>query len=246
MKKPPTPRSTVRATRQVRVAAPLTALDPAARCSWCGTDPLYVSYHDDEWGRPVADDRCLFEKLCLEGFLCGLSWITILRKREHFRRAFADFDLERVAAFRAKDVRRLLGDASIVRHRGKIESAINNAARALELQREAGSIAAFLWRYAPTKAKSPPRRLASVPPTTAESTALSKALRSRGWTYVGPTTLYSMMQAVGMVNDHLASCPWRVRCEDERAAFWASERAPASMQSSPAASGARSRPRDRP
>jgi DNA-3-methyladenine glycosylase I len=196
--------------------------DGRRRCWWPGEDALYLRYHDEEWGRPVADDRRLFEKLCLEGFQAGLSWITILRKRENFRAAFADFDIERVAGFTQKDVVRLLNDAGIVRHRGKIESVINNAQRAIELAEEAGSLAAFVWRYEPKRANRP-RRLDHQTLTqmakTSESTELSKALRKRGWTFVGPTTVYSFMQAMGLVNDHLTGCASRPLAEAERRLF---------------------------
>jgi DNA-3-methyladenine glycosylase I len=182
------------------------------RCWWCGTDPLYVRYHDDEWGWPVTDDRRLFEKICLEGFQAGLSWLTILRKREHFRRAFAGFDMDRVARFTARDVRRLLGDPGIVRHRGKIESTINNARRALDLREEHGSLSAYFWGWQPDPA-SRPRRLTRAAlmkmATTPESIALSKDLRKRGWTFVGPTTIYAFMQAMGLVNDHVEECDIR-------------------------------------
>lgn len=179
------------------------------RCAWCGEDPLYVTYHDDEWGRPVVDDQRLFEKVCLEGFQSGLSWLTILRKREHFRAAFAGFDPAVVARFGAKDVTRLLGDAGIVRHRGKIESAINNAKRALELSDEFGSIAAYAWSWEPTAADRPARMTwdaLRAMPTTPASTALSKDLKKRGWSFVGPTTIYAFMQAMGLVNDHVEGC----------------------------------------
>ena len=182
--------------------------DGQPRCRWCGTDPLYVAYHDDEWGRPVHDDTRLYEKLCLEGFQAGLAWITILRKREAFRAAFSGFDIPTVAAFDDDDVARLLGDAGIVRHRGKITAAISNAARAQELIDEAGSLDAHLWSFAP---EARPRRVASfgeVPATSPESTALSKDLKRRGWRFVGPTTVYAFMQSMGMVDDHLAAC-WR-------------------------------------
>ena len=183
--------------------------DGAARCFWCGSDRLYQHYHDTEWGRPLGDDRRIFEKICLEGFQAGLSWLTILRKREAFRRAFADFDIERVANFDARDVERLVGDAAIVRHRGKIESTINNAQRALELIAEAGSLAAFMWRFEPTPESRPERldraALAALVKTR-ESTALSDALRRRGWSFVGPTTIYAFMQSAGMVNDHIEGC----------------------------------------
>ena len=179
------------------------------RCWWCGTDPLYVRYHDEEWGRPVTDDRRLFEKVCLEGFQAGLSWLTILRKRDSFRRAFHDFDPDRVARFTARDVTRLLRDETIVRHRGKIESTINNAKRAHELRDECGSLAAYFWRWQPA-AKSRPRRMTKDAliqmATTDESRALSKDLRKRGWTFVGPTTMYAFMQATGLVNDHVHDC----------------------------------------
>lgn len=179
------------------------------RCAWCGEDPLYVTYHDDEWGRPVVDDQRLFEKVCLEGFQSGLSWLTILRKREHFRAAFDGFDPAVVARFGAKDVTRLLGDAGIVRHRGKIESAINNAKRALELRDEFGSIAAYAWSWEPTAADRPARvtwDALRAMPTTPASTALSKDLKKRGWSFVGPTTIYAFMQAMGLVNDHVEGC----------------------------------------
>src|SRR5664279_5270677 len=184
-------------------------LSPPARCWWCGEDELYVAYHDREWGFPVADDRRLFEKICLEGFQAGLSWLTILRKREAFRAAFANFDAARVARFTMRDVERLLGDAAIVRHRGKIESAINNAQRAQELAAEFGSLAAYFWRWEPEPASRPKRItrdvLASMA-TSAESTALSKDLKKRGWSFVGPTTIYAFMQAMGLVNDHVHAC----------------------------------------
>jgi len=179
------------------------------RCAWCGDDPLYVAYHDDEWGRPVVDDHRLFEKICLEGFQSGLSWLTILRKREHFRAAFAGFDPERVARFGAKDVARLLGDAGIVRHRGKIESTINNARRALDLRDEFGSIAAYAWSWEPSAAARPARvtwDALRAMPTTPASTAMSKDLKKRGWSFVGPTTIYAFMQAMGLVNDHVEGC----------------------------------------
>lgn len=182
------------------------------RCWWCGTDPLYVQYHDEEWGRPVKEDRRLFEKICLEGFQAGLSWLTILKKRDNFRRAFADFDVDRVARFTARDVNRLLRDAGIVRHRGKIESTINNARRARELRNEQGSLSAYFWRWEPDDATRPRRITREVlmrMATTPESTALSKDLRKRGWTFVGPTTIYAFMQAMGLVNDHVEGCAFR-------------------------------------
>jgi DNA-3-methyladenine glycosylase I len=186
------------------------------RCSWPGEDELYIRYHDREWGRPVVDDQRLFEKICLEGFQSGLSWITILRKRDNFRMAFSDFDPKAVARFRARDVQRLLKDAGIVRHRGKIESTINNAQRALELIDERGSLAAYFWSWEP-QPKNRPKRLSRdlIMSTTPESTALSKDLKKRGWTFVGPTTCYAFMQAMGLVNDHVHDC--EIRAEIERA-----------------------------
>jgi DNA-3-methyladenine glycosylase I len=192
------------------------------RCSWGGSTPDYIPYHDREWGRPMTDDFRLFEKICLEGFQSGLSWLTILRKRENFRKAFAGFDYHKVARFTDKDVARLLADAGIVRHRGKIESTINNAARAVELEREAGSLAAYFWRFEPA-AKVRPKVLdlatLRAMATTPESIALSKDLKKRGWTFVGPTTVYAFMQAMGLVNDHLDGCWCRKVVEKERAAL---------------------------
>ncbi|NNG04347.1 MAG: DNA-3-methyladenine glycosylase I [Inquilinus sp.] len=196
--------------------------DGRARCWWCGDDPLYRDYHDREWGRPVTDDRRLFEKICLEGFQAGLSWLTILRKRENFRRAFAGFDIGRVAAFGPDDVERLLGDAGIVRHRGKIESTVNNADRALDLVAEYGSLAAYFWRHEPAPASRPPtldRATLGTLGKTPESTALGRDLKRRGWTFVGPTTVYAFMQAMGLVNDHLEGCGIRPEAEAERAAL---------------------------
>jgi len=196
--------------------------DGVVRCSWAGDDPLYRRYHDEEWGFPVADDRRLFEKLCLEGFQSGLSWLTILRKRDNFRAAFAGFDFDAVARFGARDVARLLRDAGIVRHRGKIESTINNARRAREQVAETGSLASFVWSFEPAAADRPKRLtwpvLLTMPRTDA-STALSKALRRRGWTFVGPTTAYAFMQAMGLVNDHVEGCAIRERAETARSAF---------------------------
>ncbi len=196
--------------------------DGVPRCSWGAGSPEYRAYHDEEWGMPVADDRRLFEKLCLEGFQSGLSWLTILRKREAFRRAFAGFDPAAVARYGTRDVERLLGDASIVRHRGKIEAAIENARRYLELVEAEGSLAAFVWRFEPERATRPARlsrdvllELAQTP----ESRALAGELRRRGWRFVGPTTAYAFMQSVGIVNDHLDGCAARERCAAARAAF---------------------------
>jgi DNA-3-methyladenine glycosylase I len=196
--------------------------DGTLRCRWAGSDAGYQHYHDHEWGRPVADDRRLFEKVCLEGFQSGLSWLTILRKRENFRSAFAGFDPAKVAAFGPADVERLLGDAGIVRHRGKIEAAIANAGRALELIEEEGSLAAFLWRFEPAAADRPSRfDLATLAATTTSpaSEAMSRELRRRGWRFVGPTTLYALMQAMGMVNDHLEGCATRPEVEADRSVF---------------------------
>ena len=183
--------------------------DRAWRCRWCAATPLYQRYHDGEWGFPVTDDRRLFEKLCLEGFQAGLSWLTILNKREAFRRGFADFDAEQMAHFGPKDVERLLADAGIVRHRGKIESAINNAHRVIELRREFGSLAAYAWGFEPDPA-SRPKRITHAAlqafTTSAESVAMSKDLKKRGWSFVGPTTVYAFMQAMGLVNDHIEGC----------------------------------------
>ena len=192
------------------------------RCWWCGEDELYVAYHDREWGFPVADDRRLFEKICLEGFQAGLRWLTILRKREAFRAAFANFDVTRVARFTARDVERLLGNAAIVRHRGKIESAINNAQRAGELAAEFGSLAAYFWRWEPGPASRPAKltrdALAKMS-TSAEAMALSKDLKKRGWSFVGPTTIYAFMQAMGLVNDHVHGCHVRREAKLARATF---------------------------
>jgi DNA-3-methyladenine glycosylase I len=186
-----------------------TGEDGALRCRWCQATTAYQHYHDKEWGFPVTDDRRLFEKLCLEGFQAGLSWLTILNKREAFRRAFAEFDAERVARFKPKDVERLLGDAGIVRHRGKIESAINNAQRVLELREQFGSLAAYAWGFEPDPS-SRPRRITpealKAMTTSPESVAMSKDLKKRGWSFVGPTTVYAFMQAMGLVNDHVEDC----------------------------------------
>ena len=186
--------------------------DGAARCRWCMASPAYRHYHDHEWGFPVSDDRRLFEKLCLEGFQAGLSWLTILNKREAFRSAFAHFDAEQVARFGTDDVARLLNDAGIVRHRGKIESTINNARRVLALRKEFGSLAAYAWRFEPDPATRPPQiTLAALRAmtTSAESVAMSKDLKKRGWSFVGPTTVYAFMQAMGLVNDHIDGCHMR-------------------------------------
>lgn len=192
------------------------------RCWWPGADALYCAYHDEEWGLACGDERRLFEKLCLEGFQSGLSWLTILRKREAFRRAFAGFDPVAMARFGERDVARLLGDAGIVRHRGKIEAALNNARRLLALRDEGRTLAGLVWGYEPG-AKERPRRLTQAAmkrlTTAPGAVALSKDLKRRGWAFVGPTTVYSFMQAMGLVNDHLEGCPARARCEAARAAF---------------------------
>jgi len=191
-------------------------------CAWHGGLPDYEAYHDREWGRPVGDDRRLFEKICLEGFQSGLSWLTILRKRENFRRAFAGFDIGEVARFGDRDVERLLGDAGIVRHRGKIVSTINNARRALEIGAEFGSLAAFFWSFEP-KPEDRPERVTwdwlRANPATPVSKAISKELKRRGWSFVGPTTVYAFMQAMGLVNDHVDGCHLREEAEAERHDF---------------------------
>jgi DNA-3-methyladenine glycosylase I len=196
--------------------------DGVARCAWHGNLPDYLDYHDREWGRPVADDIRLFEKICLEGFQSGLSWLTILRKRENFRKAFAGFDFDRIAKFTDTDVERLVQDAGIIRHRAKIVSTINNARRAKELVAEAGSLAAWFWRFEPGKEERPKTfdwatlRAMATSPTSAR---ISKELKKRGWTFVGPTTVYAFMQAMGLVNDHIEGCVCRVQVEKERAKF---------------------------
>ena len=184
--------------------------DGRTRCSWPGELPDYIAYHDDEWGQPVHDDRRLFEKLCLEGFQSGLSWLTILRKRENFRAAFADFDPAVVAGFDEPEIETLLQDAGIIRHRGKIEATINNAGRALELIDECGSLDTYVWSWQPTErepdVKDPSSDFVA---SSATSTALSKDLKKRGWKFVGPTTVYAFMQAMGLVDDHVEGCEWR-------------------------------------
>jgi DNA-3-methyladenine glycosylase I len=190
--------------------------DGEPRCPWSSAAPEFLAYHDTEWGFPVGDDRRLFEKLSLEGFQSGLSWRTILAKRENFRAAFAGFDFHEVARFTGQDVDRLLHDAGIVRHRGKIEAVINNARRAEELADREGSLAAFIWRYEPDAVDLAPPQTVSTSP---ESAALSKDLRKQGWKFVGPTTVYAFMQAMGLVNDHVDDCVIRAPAERERAAF---------------------------
>ena len=190
--------------------------DGKPRCNWCSATPEYIHYHDTEWGFPVDDDKRLFEKICLEGFQSGLSWRTILTKRENFRKAFHDFDFARIAKFGDKDVARLLQDAGIVRHRGRIEAVINNAKRALELIESEGSIAAYAWSFEPDpKTLGTPQTVSTSP----ASVAMSKDLKKRGWRFVGPTTVYSFMQAMGLVNDHAEGCVVRTQVEKARKTF---------------------------
>jgi DNA-3-methyladenine glycosylase I len=190
--------------------------DGKPRCRWCGAAPEFFDYHDSEWGFPVSDDRRLFEKLCLEGFQSGLSWRTILAKRENFRVAFDDFDFDKIARYAERHVDRLLKDEGIVRHRGKIEAVLNNARRARELVKQEGSLAAFIWRYEPDAAQLPKPQTAS---TSAASIALSKDLKKQGWKFVGPTTVYAFMQAMGLINDHVADCAIRAKVERARKNF---------------------------
>ncbi len=198
------------------MSSTITGPDGRQRCRWCAVTPEYLDYHDREWGFPVRDDHRLFEKLCLEGFQSGLSWRTILAKRENFRAAFDGFDFERIAHYTDKDVARLLGDAGIVRHRGKIEAAINNARRACELVAQEGSLAAYVWRFEPDPGGLAAPQTAS---TSAESVALSKDLKKRGWRFVGPTTVYAFMQAMGLINDHVEGCVIRAEVDKARRAF---------------------------
>ncbi|WP_269933513.1 DNA-3-methyladenine glycosylase I [Aminobacter sp. HY435] len=200
----------------------LQGADGETRCFWPGGLPDYLHYHDNEWGRPVANDTRLFEKICLEGFQSGLSWLTILRKRDNFREAFSGFDFDKVAEYGESDIERLLGNPGIVRHRGKIVSTINNARRARELVDEAGSLAAWFWKFEPGPDERPkvvdyPTLIAN--PTTPTSTRISKELKQRGWSFVGPTTVYAFMQAMGLVNDHIEGCMCRSKIEAERKAF---------------------------
>lgn len=189
--------------------------DGRPRCRWCAAAPEFIAYHDREWGFPVGDDIRLFEKLCLESFQSGLSWRTILAKRQNFRAAFAGFDFRKVALFQEADVARLLADPGIVRHRGKIEAVVNNARRACDLVESEGSLAAFLWRFAADDDDAPPQSRSTSP----LSHALSKELRGRGWTFVGPTTVYAFMQAMGLVNDHAEGCATRPQAEEARRSF---------------------------
>jgi DNA-3-methyladenine glycosylase I len=200
----------------------LAGADGIPRCWWCVGDPLYERYHDLEWGRPVADDGRIFEKLCLEGFQSGLSWLTILRKRDNFRKAFRSFGVEALSRFSSRSVDRLMLDPGIVRNRAKIEATINNAKRCIELVEEVGSLAAFVWSFEPDAGSRPasldwPTLLAlGVSP---EAKALSKELKRRGWSFVGPTTVYSTMESIGLVNDHVGRCHVRPEVEEERARF---------------------------
>ena len=198
------------------MSATIVGPDGRERCFWSGGAPEFVEYHDTEWGFPVADDRRLFEKLSLEGFQSGLSWRTILARRENFRAAFDGFDINRIAGFGQGDVDRLLGDSGIVRHRGKIEAVINNARRAQELVEREGSLAAFVWRYEPDASDLAAPQTAS---TSATSTALLKELKKQGWKFVGPTTLYAFMQAMGLINDHVEGCVIRAEVEQAREGF---------------------------
>ena len=198
------------------MSATITGPDGKLRCRWCGAAPEFLAYHDTEWGFPVDDDRRLFEKLSLESFQSGLSWRTILAKRENFRAAFKNFDFDGIAHFTERDVTRLLKDKGIVRHRGKIEAVINNSRQAQELVKREGSLAAFIWRYEPD-----PKQLAKpqTVSTSAEAIALSKDLKKLGWKFVGPTTVYAFMQAMGLINDHVADCVVRTKVERARKSF---------------------------
>ena len=198
------------------MSATVVGPDGRPHCAWCAGAPEFFGYHDTEWGFPVGDDRRLFEKICLEGFQSGLSWRTILAKRENFRAAFCDFDFERVARFGAPDVERLLENRGIVRHRGKIEATINNAKRTQELVASEGSLAAYLWRFEPPQDQLVAPQTAS---TSAASIALSKDLRKRGRAFVGPTTVFALMQAMGLINDHVEGCAIRAEVDRARAAF---------------------------
>ena len=198
------------------MAATAKGTDGKVRCMWGDATPMYIDYHDTEWGFPVDDDYRLFEKICLEGFQSGLSWRTILAKRENFRSAFHDFNFNKVARFTQRDVTRLLEDAGIVRHRGKIEAVINNAKRALEMVEQEGSLATFFWRYEPVKKKPSKSQIAS---TSVESIALAKDLKKLGWKFVGPTTAYAFMQAMGIVNDHVVTCMSWKKVESARKIF---------------------------
>jgi DNA-3-methyladenine glycosylase I len=200
----------------------LPGADGLSRCWWCVADPLYEQYHDLEWGRPVGDDRRIFEKLCLEGFQSGLSWLTILRKRDNFREAFRSFDLEALAGFTSRSVERLMRDAGIVRNRAKIEATLNNAKRCIELVDEVGSLAGHVWSFEPdVRSRPSPLDWDTLLQlgVSSEAKALSKDLKRRGWAFVGPTTVYSTMESIGMVNDHVEGCHFRSEVERARAAF---------------------------
>ena len=191
------------------------------RCSWCGEHEDYIAYHDNEWGRVTKDTRRLFEKICLEGFQAGLSWLTILRKRENFRKAFHNFEPSKVAQLSSADVDELMKDAGIIRHRGKIQSVVNNAQQLPALEEEFGSLGAFIWQFEPDKPQPPKaitHQAANISQTDA-SRELSKALKKRGWSFVGPTTMYALLQSCGVVNDHVDVCAWHTIVEQERAAF---------------------------
>jgi len=198
------------------MSATIVGPDGQSRCSWCNAAPEFLAYHDTEWGFPVIDDHRLFEKLSLEGFQSGLSWRTILAKRENFRAAFHDFDFDRIARFTLSDLNRLLKDEGIVRHRGKIEAVINNARRVQELVKREGSLSAFIWRYEPDKKQLAKPQTAS---TSTESLALSKDLKKQGWKFIGPTTVYAFMQAMGLINDHVEDCVIRAKVERARKSF---------------------------
>lgn len=198
------------------MSATIFGPDGQPRCRWCAAAPEFMPYHDTEWGFPVDDDHCLFEKLCLEGFQSGLSWRTILSKRENFRAAFLGFDFDRIAQFTEADTMRLLRNDGIVRHRGKIAAVINNAQRAQELVKQEGSLAAYVWRFEPKATELAAPQTAS---TSAASIAMSKDLKKRGWSFVGPTTVYAFMQAIGLINDHAEGCVFRDGAEAARAAF---------------------------
>jgi DNA-3-methyladenine glycosylase I len=196
------------------MSEPFMAPDGKSRCRWCGAAPEFLEYHDNEWGFPVDDDQRLFEKICLESFQSSLSWWTILVKRENFRTAFHNFNFDKISHFTEKDIKRLLNDKGIVRHRGKIEAVINNAKRAQELVKDEGSLAAFFWRY---EAKT--QNLETPQSTSDESVALSKALKKMGWKFVGPTTAYAFIQAMGLINDHATDCVVRGKVERARKKF---------------------------
>ncbi len=199
-----------------------TAKDNQQRCWWCRGNEQYIQYHDEEWGRPQADDQRLFEKICLEGFQSGLSWLTILKKRENFRQAFHQFDFHQVARFDETDLERLLNNAGIIRHKGKIQATINNAQKAIELISQKGSLANYFWAFGPKEEERPTvmtYEAAQKLTQTSSSKALSKDLKQRGWKFVGPTTMYAFMQSMGIVNDHLEGCYKRAEVNQERSSF---------------------------